>query len=282
MGDGVSRLVPPKTRFTKTPNRLLDELARSGAALPARHRSVVEFLVREILGWHYNAVAVSQRAVGARLGVSPRTVRAVVADLERWRVLRRRGGGQGRVAIFELLEPAGWRITKTAAAIRRAEARRRARGCDQPLLPFGDVAVVVDHPTRLGVTSRDTRGGIPRGLAAALLLKRKKYKGVGIAEPGGTVRVRSRAGDRMPNDEPPKATPEELAQIRRTRAARARVRRLDRSRVFDQAFVEWVAGSLNEAEVEEEIRLREAELAADHETQQRRRQVDAMRHEGRR
>ncbi|MCP4871696.1 MAG: replication protein [Proteobacteria bacterium] len=283
MGDRVSRLGPPSSRFTKTPNALLDALARVGAAMPARHRSIVEFLVREMLGWHCDALAVSQRTIASRLRVSPRTVRAAVEDLERWRVLRRRGAGRGRVAVFELRDPREWRISKTAGAIRVSERRRRLRDCDQPLLPFEDVAAVLDFPTQIRGTSRDTRGDVPRRLVAALYKKRKKSKGVGISQPGDTVPMAlTRPGDRMPNDEPQKPTPLELAEIRATRAARARIRRLHLGDPFDLDLLKRVAAELTPEDVAEEIRLRELETADEHEARQHRLQADAMRHEGRR
>lgn len=279
----MARLVPPKSGFTKTPNRMLDESARAGARLPARHRSVVEFFVREMLGWHADALAVSQRAIAERLGVSASTIGAAVADLERWRVIRRRGSGRGRIAVFELLEPAGWRISRTAGAIRTAERRRRARGGDQLLLPFPDVAGVVDLPSQIRDRTRDRTRDVPRSLVAALIEKRKKSKGVGIPERRDTVPLAlSGRGDRMPNDEPQRPTALELRQIRRLRAARARVRRLDPSRAFDQKLLDWTASSLTEAEVEEEIARREAELAAEETQRRARAQVEAMRHEGKR
>lgn len=280
----MTGLVPSRSGWTKTPNRYLEELARAGAGLPARHRSILDLLVRDSLGWHRQAVRASQRAIASKLGVSERTVREALGDLERWRVVRRSGGGRGRIALLELLDPAGWRISRTAGAIRRAEARRRSRVADQPLLPFDDVASVVDLPTVCHVTSRDRRGGIPRRCRGPSLIKKRK-KEEGPAESSRRGRIPgtlSRPGDGMPNDDPQKATPLERALVRRMRAARSLVRRREPSRVFDEAFVEEVASGLSDAAVEEEIARREAETEAARLADRHRREVENMRHEGRR
>lgn len=280
----MTRLVP-RSGWTKTPNRLLDELAVAGAKLPARHRSILDFLVREAYGWHVEAVKASQRAIAARLGVSDRTIREALGDLERWRVVRRQGAGRGRIAVFEILDPRGWRISKTGASIRRAEARRRKRGVDQLLLPFPDVASVLDLPTLVGVTSRDRRGSGPRRWVSALLQEKKKKQ---EAEPKAKPRDRmrptlSRRGDRMPNDPPlEKTSPEEIAEVRRKRAARLRISRLGLGSPFDQAKIEEIANALSDEDVVAEIDLREAILEAARASNQARRQVEAMRHEGKR
>lgn len=276
----MTRLGPPRSRYTKTPNDYLDQSARAGASLPARHRSIVDLLVRELLGWHADALAISQRAIAHRLGISDRTLREAVGDLERWRVVRRRGAGRGRIAIWELVDPRQWRISRTAGAIRAAERRRLAGGGAQPLLPFSDVASVLDLPTQIRVRTRDRTGDIPRGWAAALVKKRKKSKGGALSQPRGTVRLAlSRPGDRMPNDEPQRPTALEMRQIRRFRAARARVRRLDPTRAFDQALLDWTAKGLTEAEIDEELQLRDAETEQARERQRQVAQAEAMLHE---
>lgn len=278
----MTRLVP-RSGWTKTPNRLLDELAVSGAALPARHRSILDFLVREAYGWHTAAVKASQRAIAAKLRVSDRTVREALRDLERWRVIRRRGAGRGRIATFEILDPRGWRISKTEGSIRRAEARRRKRGGDQLLLPFPEIASVHDLPTSVRVTSRDRRGDIPRGWVDALLKKKKKKEeSPAKAPPRGRIRsTLSRPGDRMPNDDPTeRTTPEERAEVRKIRAARLRIARLCLGSPFDQKKIAEVSRAMDARDVDAEIERRERALEAERERNQNRRQVEAMRHEG--
>ncbi len=281
----MTRLVPPSSGWTKTPNRYLEATARAGAALPARHRSILDFLLRKVFGWRLTTAAVSQRAIARRLGVSTRTVREALGDLEYWRVIRRRGRGQGRVAWVELLEPEGWRITRTRGATRRERARRLKRSGNQLLLPLPGVASVVELPDRAGVTSRDTvrdtsrdtSRSIPRGLGRAPLREE-------IKKQGRPKSSRIAPEDRMPNDDPLETRPsaEEISEIRRLRAARLRIRRQGLGNPFDPILQADVAAALSSGEVDAEIERRELELAAQARAQRERRKAESMRHEGRR
>lgn len=87
----------------------------------------------------------------------------------------------------------------------------------------------------------------------------------------------------MPNDEPQqtRATEEERAQIRRTRAARIHIRRLGLGSSFDVPLVERLARELEAGEVDDAIAWREAELEEERERATSQRQIEAKRHEGR-
>lgn len=279
--------------WTKTPNRLLDEQALAGASLPARHRAVLDWIVRQTLGWRATSIRVSQVRIARGVGSSARSVREVLVDLERWRVVERREAARGRVAWLAVLEPSGWRISRTLGAILRAERRRIARGGDQPLLPFPDVARVLSIPTRarvptpVGVRKEDTKEDLllSRVRALTTLRKRKKTGQCVAAERRGKVgSTLSRRVDRMPND-PPQPSPEERARFRARRAAKYQIRRTTGRNVWTDwdADPELVAlaESMSVEEVERELAAHDEETATRARRDRDRRQNEAMRHEGR-
>lgn len=154
--------------WTPVPHDVLEELAR--APLPRSHHAVVAAIVRETLGYHRTEVTIRIGDLAEACELHPRTVRRAIMDLEHWRVIVRRGSGQGRKARFRVRPPGHWRIGVTVDALERRAARLRAGLGVQLELRLKGVAGLSVLPlsrTLPSVTSRDTLRAATREVSTA-------------------------------------------------------------------------------------------------------------------
>ncbi len=146
------------TGWTPVPHDILEELAR--APLPRIHHAIVAVIVRETLGYHREHVVIRVGDLAEATGIHPRSVRRAIVDLEAWRVIFRRGAGQGRAASFGLRPPDRWRIGASVDTLARRAARLRAGLAVQLELGLEGVATLSILPLPR-VTSRDTPRPLP-------------------------------------------------------------------------------------------------------------------------
>lgn len=143
--------------WTPVPHDILDELSR--APLPRTHYGVVVAIARETLGYHRDEVTIAIGDLARACKLHPRSVRRAIVDLEQWRVVARRGAGQGRKARFRIRPPGQWKIGATFDALARRAARLRAGLAVQLELGLDGVAELSVLPLSRPlpcVTSRDT------------------------------------------------------------------------------------------------------------------------------
>jgi phage replication O-like protein O len=161
--------------WTPVPHDVLEELAR--APLPRVHHAVVVAIVRQTLGWHRPEVTIKVGDLARDCELHPRSVRRAIVDLEHWRVIIRRGAGQGRAARFRLQPPSAWRIGATVDALARRAVRLRAGLACQLELRLegvGDLSVLPVFHTHPSVTSRDTPRATAREVETGSHTFRKK------------------------------------------------------------------------------------------------------------
>jgi phage replication O-like protein O len=152
------------TGWTPVPHDILEELAR--APLPRIHHAVVAAIVRETLGYHRDHAVIRVGDLAKATEIHPRSVRRALVDLEAWRVIFRRGGGQGRAASFGLRPPERWRIGASVDTLARRAARLRAGLAVQLELGLAGVGILSVLPLRR-VTSRDTHRATAREVTLA-------------------------------------------------------------------------------------------------------------------
>ncbi len=260
--------------------------------------------MRQTAGWHADQVEISIGEIATSSGCGYTTTREAIVDLELWRVIRRHGKGAGRLARFELLDPAGWKIGRTRKAIAR---RNRRRGGQQIELPLPGVAQVVEALTHFRVSSRDTSHPGERGQRAALSLRLKKQEHTrdGSSSGGRPETDHSRdlgedlelevvVGSGMPDRpedqnvfdtapvEPPQVDRAALAILRRLRAGKWRLRQRTGERILDLYAPEVAAeaAELTDDQVAEAIAELETSVQEDQAGRKAQAQADNMRHEG--
>jgi len=114
-----------KKGFTMIADALLEALAR--APMPGRHHRIALGLVRLIYGYRdertghpYKQRQLGAAEIGHVIAMDPSAVRLILRDLERWGVITRTGGGQGRKPTLAIVKDwERWSIGDTHDAARR-------------------------------------------------------------------------------------------------------------------------------------------------------------------
>lgn len=165
--------VQVETGYTRIANELFEAVLRAPA--PSGHKLVLFGIIRLTYGFNRSRDRLAIGYLAEHVGMDPRDVRRALADLERWGMITREGGGPGRGNIATIgvqKDFDRWAIGRSTDAARRERVRVAAA-------KTGERPPVIGEPKRGGVppvSEREKRGANARKEGGAPLLQRQLPK----------------------------------------------------------------------------------------------------------